>query len=206
MPKRLEIFNRGETTDEVRTLPIFWYEPTTTREIELDLWWHRGEEVGSALSGLRMGARAFGITDEEGTEAIQNGWTSVSVNGKSYGTLGLNTRYTIGDLGLNSLVPMNIRFTSSLNPRTYGRIALELFFDVAPATRFYGVERYGEGAYGARSSLAPFANPLQVVTLFAYILDSETIESLTLLGFEMPSVSRDEKVTLAAEKVSARGR
>jgi len=193
------------TNEVVRMIPVNWYVPGTQRDFSLDLWWLRDQDDGEDLKGCRIGLRSFGDSDERGQEISQANWVSVNPDNKGFTSMGGNNKRVIGTLYKNSKIPIVFRVQSPEEPRTNGRLAAEIYFDVAPQPRFYGVTKYGQSTYGRTSTSHGLQNPLGVFLVFINVLDMETVKSFKDLGFKLPG---EEKVTvdLAGEKTSARGR
>lgn len=194
------------TTNEVVTMiPVTWYVPGTQRDFTLDLWWLRDQDDGENLKGLRVGFRKFGDSDEQGKEAEEAGWVSVNPDNKGFTTITGAGKRTIGTLYKNSKIPITFRVQTSEEIRTYGRVAGEIFFDVTPQPRFYGVTKYGESTYGRTSTKHGLQNPLATNVLFVNVLDPDTVKTMKDLGFVMPG---EVKVTveMSGDRSTARGR
>lgn len=144
----LELYPVGETTAEILTIPINWYQKGQTRTWSLDLWYARRQEADRA-DDVRLSVYTFGADNRLGQEVVQNGYLKAKLSTSlNFEPLSPGTFLSLGPMWPNTKKTLDFQFNMPVGTATpVGLTMIGLRIELLRSV-VYGSAPFGRTIFG----------------------------------------------------------
>lgn len=145
----LELYEPGDTSVPIRSIPFFWYTKGQDMDLTYDLWFSR-DQLSLDADEVRLSAYIFGASNTLGQEIVANGYLKAKLSTSSvWSPLTVSTDLSLGNFLANSKKTLNLRLNIPLGAASKGFIILGLKIQVLRSA-IYGTLIHGTFFYGAQ--------------------------------------------------------